>query len=81
MDSVRHPIRDAIIHKPMSCHRPQILEPTRGDQDSEMPRAVLGAFMARMRGTVIVNLKNRSIGKAGTQTRTNFVKGWTHRQP
>jgi hypothetical protein len=46
-----------------------------------MPRAVLGAFMARMRGTVIVNLKNRSIGKAGTQTRTNFVKGWTHRQP
>jgi len=81
MNSVRHPVRDAIIHKPMSCHRPEILEPIRDDQDPKMPRAVFGAFMSRMRGAVIMHLKNCGIGEASAQSCANFVKGWTHQQP
>ena len=81
MDSVRHPVRDAIIHKPMSCHWPKILEPTRGDQDPKVPCAVFGAFMSGMRGAVIMHLKNCGIGEASAQACANFVKGWTHQQP
>jgi hypothetical protein len=81
VNSVRHPIRDAIIHKPMSCHRSQILKPTGGDQDSKVPRAVLSAFMTGVCRTVVMNLENRGIGKPDLQTSANFVKGWTHQQP
>lgn len=46
-----------------------------------MPRAVFGAFMSRMRGAVIMHLKNCGIGEASAQACANFVKGWTHQQP
>jgi hypothetical protein len=65
MYSVRHPVRDAIIHKPMSCHRPQIFKPIRGDQDSKVSSAILGASMSSMGRTVVMNFEGCRIGKPG----------------
>jgi len=46
-----------------------------------VPCTVLGTFMARMRGAIVVHFKNRRIGETSTQACADFVKSWTHQQP